>query len=81
MGAEELEKKIEAVKPREVRFIDPMKLAQWSLETCIAMVDHGVSAKTICRAIDNKELVAFQVGKLTTITPIDFLTWYKRNKK
>lgn len=76
-----LDEKIATVRPRELRYIDPMKLAQWTIETAIQMVDGAVAFKTIDRAIKMGDLEAFHVGQKITVDPAKFLTWYKRHRK
>ena len=72
---------IESVKPKEVRFIDPMKMAEWPLELACEMVGGAISEKSIMRAIDAGELKAHKPGKKISVTPVDFLTWYRRFAK
>lgn len=78
---ETVDAKIEAVRPRELRYIDPMRLAQWTLETACSMVDEAISEKTLMRAIEMGDLEAFKVGKKVTVDPVKFLTWYRRYRK
>lgn len=86
MGAKHLtdemvEEKLSAVRPKEIRMIDPMKMAEWTLETACAMVDNAVGTKTLERAISDGDLVATKVGKRVTVEPAKFLVWYRRFRK
>lgn len=88
MGAEKniltdeaIDKKLEELAPRYLAYVDPMKMAQWTLERCCQMVDEAISTKTIDRAISSGELEAFKVGRNVTVEPAKFLTWYRRHRK
>lgn len=78
---EMIDEKLAKAETKEIRFIDPYKLAQWTLETACAMVDHAISPKTIERAIISGEIQAFKVGKFLTVEPTKFLLWYRRHTK
>lgn len=78
---EMIDKKLEDLAPRHLAFIDPMKMAQWTLERACAMVDNAIGVKSLERAIADGSLEAFKAGKFVTVEPIKFLTWYKRHKK
>jgi RPA family protein len=78
---EMIDEKLNSLRPREVRYIDPMKLAQWTLDTACAMVDDAIGKQTIQRAIADGELEAFKVGKEVTVEPAKFLVWYRRYRK
>lgn len=73
---EERMKKI--IKPQELYYVDPYKLAHWKLETACAMVDDAISVKTIQRAIDDGKLEGYKAGKFVTVEPAKFLLWYRR---
>lgn len=81
MGEKALDEKIESLRPKEIRFIDPMKMAQWTLETACQMVDGAISKKTLDRAISMGELEAFKAGREITVEPAKFLLWYRRFRK
>ena len=76
-----IDKKLDELAPRHIAYVDPMKMAQWTLERATAMVDHAIGVKTIERAVASGELEAFKVGKFTTVEPAKFLSWYRRHKK
>ena len=75
---EMIDEKLAKLPPREIRFVDPMKMPMWTLATAVEMVDHGVSKKTLERAIETGELAAFRPGSPTCVSPSDFLVWFKR---
>ena len=74
----DIDQKISELKPQEIRFVDPMKLAMWNTELAVEMVSGAVSKKTIQRAIIEGELKAFKAGREYAFVPMDFLTWFKR---
>jgi hypothetical protein len=78
---EMIDAKLAALGKQSISYIDPMKMAAWSLERACSMVDNTVSPKTLDRAIAEGELSAFKVGAKVSVLPTDFLTWYKRHKK
>lgn len=75
-----IDEKLVAVRPQEIKYIDPMKLAFWSLETAALMANDTISEKTISRAIRDGELTAYKAGKCLAVVPSDFLTWLKRSR-
>jgi hypothetical protein len=88
MGAERqrlteemIEEKLKVLRPREIRYIDPMRMAQWSLDTACAMVDDALSKQTLDRAIREGTLSAYKAGKEITVKPGEFLVWYERHRK
>lgn len=76
-----IDEKLNSMRPQEIRYIDPMKMAQWTIERACAMVDNAVGTKTIDRAITSGELEAYKVGKMITVEPHKFLLWYRRHLK
>jgi hypothetical protein len=76
-----IDEKINALRPRDLITIDPMKMAEWSIETACAMVDNAVGPKTVERAIIAEELSATKTGQRITVDPQKFLVWYRRNRK
>lgn len=78
---EMIDQKLAQVRPVELRYIDPMRLAQWTLETACQMVDGAVSPKTIQRAIESGDLEGFKAGAKVTVEPARFLTWFRRFRK
>ncbi len=78
---EMIDEKMAKLPPREIRFVDPMKMPFWKLDTACEMVDHAVAQKTIERAIADGKLNGFQFGKSTCVVPSEFLVWCKRFKK
>lgn len=78
---EMIDEKLASLRPQEIKFIDPMKMAQWTLERACAMVDNAVGEKSLLRAIDSGELEAFRAGLKITVEPAKFLTWYRRFRK
>lgn len=78
---DDIDRKLAELGPRSISFIDPYKMAQWTLERCCAMVDNGVSTQTVMRAIDDGNLEAYKAGKFVTVEPQKFLTWFKRFKR
>lgn len=78
---EMIDEKLASMKPQEVRFIDPMKMAQWTLKRCCEMVDNAITGQTIMRAIVAGDLEGFKVGKKVTVEPAKFLVWYRRSRK
>ena len=88
MGAEKkilteemIDEKLKTLRPQQIRYVDPMKMAAWNLETAVEMVDGGCSEKTIERAIANGELDGIKAGKKVTVEPAKFMVWYRRHQK
>lgn len=78
---EAIDRKLDDLAPRYINYIDPMKMAQWTLERACAMVDDAVSAQTVMRAIDDAKLEAYRVGAKVTVEPAKFLLWYKSYRR
>ena len=78
---EMIDEKLTSLRPKEIKFIDPMKMAQWCLSTCCEMVDNAVSEQTIMRAINAGDLESYKAGAKVTVEPAKFLVWYRRYKK
>jgi hypothetical protein len=78
---EEIDRKLSELRPRQVVAIDPMRMAEWTLETCCAMVDDAISVRAIERAIAERDLDATKTGKRVTVEPAKFLVWYRRHRK
>lgn len=78
---EMIEQGLEAAKSREVRWIDPYKMAAWTIDFAIEMVCGAVGKTTIQRAITEGTLPAYKPGKEVCVVPSDFITWVKRAKQ
>lgn len=78
---EDIERKLAEFSKHNIAYVDPMKMAAWTLERACAMVDNAVSPKTIERAIADGSLSGFKAGAKVAVIPTDFLTWFKRFKK
>ena len=78
---EMIDQRLAQMAPREIRYVDPMKMLMWTLDTAIEMVDGSVSKKTLQRAIESGDLNAFKAGKVLCVVPSDFLVWFKRFKQ
>lgn len=78
---EMIDERLKTVRPQVLRYIDPMKMAAWKLETACEMVDNAVSEQSVLRAISSGDLEAIKTGKFITVEPAKFLVWYRRNKK
>jgi hypothetical protein len=76
-----IDEKLAAAASREVRWIDPYKMAAWPLDLAIEMVGGGVGKKTIERAISAGDLAGYKPGKETCVLPADFVVWFKRFRK
>jgi hypothetical protein len=76
-----IDEKLNSMRPQEIRYIDPMKMAQWTIERACAMVDNAVGVRRVDDAIKCGELEAYRVGKFITVEPQKFLLWYRRHLK
>jgi hypothetical protein len=81
LTVEMIDETLKRMSAQRVKYIDPMKLAEWTLETCCAMVDDAIVPKTIERAIANEEIPATKAGKRLTVEPAKFLLWYRKQKR
>lgn len=78
---EMIEEKLRALTRSEISYIDPMKMALWSVDRAVAMADGTVSKDTIERANKKGDLKFYKAGKENAVIPSEFLLWLKRFQK